>query len=78
MVRNLDRSMKLLKRLREHGYHVAIDDFGTGFSSSLSYLSQFPRVDVKNRPVVCTTNGKRAELFCTCANKSLRWPKRLA
>lgn len=41
MVRNLDRSMKLLKRLREHGYHVAIDDFGTGFSS-LSYLSQFP------------------------------------
>lgn len=46
MMRHPEKSMKLLQRLREHGFHVAVDDFGTGFSS-LAYLSRFPVTSLK-------------------------------
>lgn len=38
---NVQRSIDILKILRELGVHISIDDFGTGYSS-LSYLQQFP------------------------------------
>ncbi len=41
-----DRSIRLLKKLREMGITIAIDDFGTG-QSSLSYLKDFPVDTVK-------------------------------
>ena len=41
-----DRSIRLLKKLRDMGITIAIDDFGTG-QSSLSYLKNFPVDTVK-------------------------------
>lgn len=40
-LRDLRRTMKVLKELRARGVQVAIDDFGIGYSS-LSYLQQLP------------------------------------
>ncbi len=41
LMRNPDRWITLLGRIREMGIKIAIDDFGTGYSS-LAYLRQFP------------------------------------
>ncbi|MBI5659280.1 MAG: EAL domain-containing protein [Nitrosomonadales bacterium] len=41
LMRNVDRAITTLGRLREMGVHISIDDFGTGYSS-LSYLKRFP------------------------------------
>ena len=41
-----DRSIRLLKKLRDMGITIAIDDFGTG-QSSLGYLKEFPVDTVK-------------------------------
>ena len=41
-----DRSLAMLRHLREMGIAVAVDDFGTG-QSSLSYLKRFPVDTVK-------------------------------
>jgi diguanylate cyclase (GGDEF)-like protein/PAS domain S-box-containing protein len=43
---NTDRSITMLKELRELGIQVALDDFGTGHSS-LNYLRRFPIDRVK-------------------------------
>ena len=40
LMRNAERTVNMLARLREMGVGLAIDDFGTGYSS-LSYLKQF-------------------------------------
>ena len=40
LMRNVDRTVDMLARLREMGVGLSIDDFGTGYSS-LSYLKQF-------------------------------------
>jgi EAL domain-containing protein (putative c-di-GMP-specific phosphodiesterase class I) len=40
LMRNIDRTIDILSRLRKMGVSLAIDDFGTGYSS-LSYLKQF-------------------------------------
>jgi diguanylate cyclase (GGDEF)-like protein/PAS domain S-box-containing protein len=45
-VQKTDRSLRMLRRLREMGITIAIDDFGTG-QSSLSYLKRFPVDAVK-------------------------------
>ncbi len=45
-VQKSDRSLRILRRLREIGISIAIDDFGTG-QSSLSYLKQFPVDTIK-------------------------------
>lgn len=41
-----DRSIRMLRKLRDMGISIAIDDFGTG-QSSLSYLKDFPVDTVK-------------------------------
>lgn len=44
LMRNKERQLFNLKRLRAAGVHLAIDDFGTGYSS-LNYLRSYP-IDV--------------------------------
>lgn len=41
LMENPERTVRLLRELRQIGLHMAIDDFGTGYSS-LSALQQFP------------------------------------
>ncbi|WP_454456696.1 EAL domain-containing protein [Thauera phenylacetica] len=41
LMRDVDRTIRTLVRLREMGVRLSIDDFGTGYSS-LNYLRQFP------------------------------------
>ena len=41
VIRNPERALGVIERLRNEGIFVSIDDFGTGFSS-LSYLHRFP------------------------------------
>lgn len=46
VMRNVDASISMLRRLKEMGVQLAIDDFGTGYSS-LSYLQRLPLDMVK-------------------------------
>jgi len=41
LMKNIDKNIKYLKKLRDFGYKIAIDDFGTGYSS-FSYLKKMP------------------------------------
>lgn len=41
-----ERTLEVLRRLKELGVHIAMDDFGTGYSS-LSYLRRFPFDKIK-------------------------------
>ncbi|MCG7917888.1 MAG: GGDEF domain-containing phosphodiesterase, partial [Candidatus Thiodiazotropha taylori] len=41
LMEKAESTMKLLKSLADHGFHMAIDDFGTGYSS-LAYLNWMP------------------------------------
>lgn len=38
---NAKKTINMLQRIREKGFHISVDDFGTGYSS-LSYLKKFP------------------------------------
>ncbi len=46
LIRDFDRSLALLRRLKSLGVRIAMDDFGTGYSS-LSYLQSFPFDKIK-------------------------------
>ncbi|MEH6627522.1 MAG: EAL domain-containing protein [Motiliproteus sp.] len=41
LMRDMDQTVKKLKKLAQHGISIAVDDFGTGYSS-LSYLQTLP------------------------------------
>lgn len=41
IVRNVEKSIETLRRLKDFGVTIAVDDFGTGYSS-LSYLRRLP------------------------------------
>ncbi len=45
-IHDLEASVQVLRRLRDHGVGVAIDDFGTGYAS-FSYLQRFPATELK-------------------------------
>jgi diguanylate cyclase (GGDEF)-like protein/PAS domain S-box-containing protein len=44
-MKDIDKTLDIVKRLKEIGVSFAIDDFGTGYSS-MNYLRNFPIVDV--------------------------------
>jgi EAL domain-containing protein (putative c-di-GMP-specific phosphodiesterase class I) len=46
LIRDFERSLALLRRLKALGVRIAMDDFGTGYSS-LSYLQSFPFDKIK-------------------------------
>ncbi|MEO1710111.1 MAG: EAL domain-containing protein, partial [Pseudomonadota bacterium] len=46
VMENPERSMHMLRELRDAGARIAIDDFGTGYSS-LAYLQRFPFDTIK-------------------------------
>jgi diguanylate cyclase (GGDEF)-like protein len=46
LIRDFDRGVSLLRRLKALGVHIAMDDFGSGYSS-LSYLQSFPFDKIK-------------------------------
>ena len=46
LVNDLDKSVAVLRRLRNRGIRIAIDDFGTGYAS-ISYLRKFPATELK-------------------------------
>ncbi len=41
LMRDVERALELLERLKRKGFHLSIDDFGTGYSS-LAYLKRLP------------------------------------
>jgi diguanylate cyclase (GGDEF)-like protein len=41
LINDVDKTIKMLKKIKNTGVKVAIDDFGTGYSS-MNYLKQFP------------------------------------
>ncbi|MEO3757562.1 bifunctional diguanylate cyclase/phosphodiesterase [Mycobacterium sp. B14F4] len=46
LLNNLDRTRKILDKLRYHGIRISIDDFGSGYSA-LSYLRELPIDEIK-------------------------------
>ncbi len=46
LINDLELSVQVLRRLRDHGIHIAIDDFGTGYAS-IAYLRRFPATELK-------------------------------
>jgi len=46
LVNDLNLTVQVLRRLRDHGMRIAIDDFGTGYAS-IAYLSKFPATELK-------------------------------
>jgi diguanylate cyclase (GGDEF)-like protein len=46
LVNDLELSVRVLRRMRDHGIRIAIDDFGSGYAS-FSYLSRFPATELK-------------------------------
>ncbi len=41
LIQNVEKTRKILNKLKDLGFSIAIDDFGTGYSS-LNYLKEFP------------------------------------
>ena len=46
LINDLEQSVNVLHRLRDHGIRIAIDDFGTGYAS-IAYLRMVPATELK-------------------------------
>ena len=46
LVNDLELSVRVMRRMRDHGIRIAIDDFGTGYAS-FAYLRKFPATELK-------------------------------
>jgi len=46
LMSDVEKTIKMMKRLKDIGVKLAVDDFGTGYSS-LNYLSKFPLDELK-------------------------------
>ncbi len=46
MLKDIERSCRILEELGDRGFKISLDDFGTGYSS-LNYLKDLPIMKVK-------------------------------
>ena len=68
LMKDLEKTIRVLKRLKEMGVKISIDDFGTGYSS-LSYLKQFPIDTLKiDQSFISSINNDLADDNLTIAN----------
>ena len=66
-MKDADRTIDTLNRLKTVGVQLAIDDFGTGYSS-LSYLKQFPIDRLKiDRSFIKTITANADDRAIACA-----------
>lgn len=57
LVTDMEKTVRILRALRQLGVKVALDDFGTGYSS-LNYLKNFPVDTLKiDRSFICGADG---------------------
>jgi diguanylate cyclase (GGDEF)-like protein len=61
LMENSERTLSMLRRLREIGVRIALDDFGTGYSA-LSYLRKFPLDKIKIDRSFITDIATRSDL----------------
>ena len=67
-MRDIEKTIRVLKKLKEMGVKISIDDFGTGYSS-LSYLKQFPIDTLKiDQSFISSINNDLADDNLTIAN----------
>jgi len=67
LMKNADRAVDTLGKLKAIGVQLAIDDFGTGYSS-LSYLKQFPLDRLKiDRSFVKAITANTGDQAIACA-----------
>ena len=60
VVRNIDRTIEVMNRLKRAGFNISIDDFGTGYSS-LRYLKDFPIDELKIDQSFVSSIGQNQE-----------------
>ena len=65
---DIEKTIKILNRLKNMGIKISIDDFGTGYSS-LSYLKQFPIDTLKiDQSFISSINTTLVDETLTIAN----------
>jgi len=68
LMEDIEKTIKILNRLKNMGIKISIDDFGTGYSS-LSYLKQFPIDTLKiDQSFISSINTTLVDETLTIAN----------
>jgi len=68
LMEDIEKTIRILNRLKNMGIKISIDDFGTGYSS-LSYLKQFPIDTLKiDQSFISSINTTLADETLTIAN----------